>query len=123
MEWLVENWYVLFGIVAVIFAAVFAGYKFASIPTAQQIANIKEWLKYAVTVSEKELGGGTGQLKLRMVYDMAVAKFSWIIKVITFEEFSKWVDDALTWLREQLDSNKAISNIVNTAPSEETLSE
>ena len=65
----------------------------------------KEWLKWAVCVAEEELGTGTGQLKLRMVYDMFVEKFPALASVLPFNIFSKWVDLALEWMREMLDKN------------------
>lgn len=68
----------------------------------------KEWLKYAVCVAEEELGSGTGQLKLRMVYDMFVEKFPALASVLPFNIFSKWVDLALEWMREQLEKNEMI---------------
>lgn len=68
----------------------------------------KEWLKYAVCVAEEELGSGTGQLKLHMVYDMFVDKFPALASVLPFNIFSKWVDLALEWMREQLEKNENI---------------
>lgn len=112
MEWLINNWYLIVAAGAVIVAAVFAVRKFLGLPTDQQIENLKEWLKWAVTEAEKELGSGTGQLKLRRVYDLALAKFPWIARIVPFEEFSMWVDEALIWLGKQLESNKAITNMV-----------
>ena len=112
MEWLINNWYLIVAAGSVIGAAVFAVRKFLGLPTDQQIENLKEWLKWAVTEAEKELGSGTGQLKLRRVYDLALAKFPWIARLVPFEEFSMWVDEALIWLGKQLESNKAITNMV-----------
>lgn len=112
MEWLINNWYLIVAAGAVIVAAVFAVRKFLGLPTDQQIENLKEWLKWAVTEAEKELGSGTGQLKLRRVYDLALTKFPWIARLVPFEEFSMWVDEALIWLGKQLESNKAITNMV-----------
>ena len=112
MEWLIDNWFMIVAALAVVGAAVYAVKKFAGLPTEQQLENFKEWLKWAVTEAEKELGSGTGQLKLRRVYDMAVAKFPWIAKMICFEEFSMYVDEALIWLRAQLESNKKITEHV-----------
>lgn len=68
----------------------------------------KEWLKYAVCYAEEQLGSGTGQLKLHMVYDMFVDKFPAVASVLPFSIFSKWVDLALEWMREQLDKNENI---------------
>ena len=112
MNWLIDNWYLLVGGVALIVVAGFAVYKFVGLPTKEQVIKIKEWLKYAVTMAEKELGGKTGQLKLRMVYDMFVSKFPSVAKLISFDTFASWVDDALEWMNKQLEANKAIETVV-----------
>lgn len=112
MDWLINNWYLLVAAGAVVGAAVFAVQKFLGLPREQQIANFQEWLKWAVAEAEKQLGSGTGQLKLRLVYNMAVDKFPWITKIVTFEEFSMWVDEALLWLNKQLESNQAVINMI-----------
>lgn len=78
-----------------------------------KITNVKQWLKYAVVEAEKFLGGKTGQLKLRYVYDLAVRQFPWIVTFITFEVFSGWVDEALEWMKDQIQQNKAIDNYIN----------
>lgn len=87
-------------------------YYFIKLPNEQRLANIKEWLKYAVTEAEKALGSGTGQLKLRMVYDMAVKQFPWVLSIITFDTFSLWVDEALEWMNNQIETNQAITEFV-----------
>ena len=117
MNWLVENWYLI--IVFVALAAVVIGgcIYFFKLPSSTQIANIKEWLKFAVTEAEQALGGGTGQLKLHMVYDMAVAKFPWLLKIVSFDTFSKWVDEALEWLKSQLSTNEKVKAIVEKTES------
>jgi hypothetical protein len=112
MDWLINNWYLIVAAGAVIGAAVFAVRKFLGLPTEQQIRNFQEWLKWAVAEAEKQLGSGTGQLKLRLVYDMAVEKFPWITNLVTFEEFAMWVDEALIWLNKQLESNKAVISMI-----------
>ena len=70
-------------------------------------------LLYAVTKAEKELGGGTGQIKLRYVYDMFVARFAWLARVISFEAFSMMVDEALERMKKMLESNKAMQTLVS----------
>ena len=67
MKWLVDNWFVVFGILAVIDVIIIYSIEFVKKPKSTQISNIKEWQKYAVIQAEKELGPGTGQLKLRKV--------------------------------------------------------
>ena len=87
---------------------------FVKLPKDKKIANIKEWLKFAVVDAEKELGSGTGQLKLRMVYNMAVKQFPFIVQLIPFDTFSGWVDEALDWMRDQLAENKVTQNYVES---------
>ena len=87
-------------------------YYFIKLDKEQKIANVKEWLKYAVVMAEKSLGGGTGQLKLRYVYNAAVAKFPWLVSLVSFEMFSGWVDEALEWMKQQLESNAKINDFV-----------
>lgn len=113
MNFLIDNWYVIIGLAAILAAAIFGVINFALEPSSVQIAKVKEWLKYAVTIAEHELGSGTGQLKLRYVYDLFLSKFGWIAKFISFSDFSMWVDEALLWLENQLESNKAIKELVN----------
>jgi hypothetical protein len=62
MDFIINYWYVIVGILAVLVVAVFAIYHFFGLPTEKQLVKIKEWLKYAVALAEQELGGGTGQL-------------------------------------------------------------
>ena len=71
-----------------------------------------EWLKYAVSEAEKQLGSGTGQLKLRLVYDWFVQKFPIVAAFLPFRVFSGWVDTALETLRKWLDENKNVANYI-----------
>lgn len=98
MNWIIENWYY---IVFVVLAVCVVAYGISA-------GKVKEWLKFAVCYAEEQLGSGTGQLKLHMVYDMFVEKFPTLASVLPFSIFSKWVDLALEWMREQLDKNENI---------------
>lgn len=109
---MIENWPVIVGIAAVIAAVVIGIAKFAGLPTAVQIAKIKEVLLVWVIQAEKELGGGTGQVKLRYVYDLFVARFPSIARLVKFETFSLWVDEALEQMEEMLKANKSLENYV-----------
>lgn len=73
---------------------------------------ILEWLLLAVIKAEKELGDGTGQLKLRFVYDLFIDKFKFIAMFISFSQFSKLVDQALDIMRNMIDNNKQIKDYV-----------
>lgn len=106
LNFFIENWYfIVTAIVMVVMAGVIC-WNFFKLPTKEQIAKIKEWLLYAVTEAEKELGGGTGQLKLRQVYDLFVQRFPTVAAVISFDTFSGWVDEALEQMREMLAKNE-----------------
>lgn len=113
MKYIVENWFVIVGLIAVLAAGGYAIYVFVKMPSDKQLNKVREWLLYAVTKAEKELGGGTGQIKLRYVYDMFVARFAWLARVISFEAFSMMVDEALERMKKMLESNKAMQTLVS----------
>lgn len=115
MEFLMNYWYIIIGVVAVLIIAGISIYKFAGLPTKEQVAKVKEWLLYAVTTAESELGGGTGKLKLRSVYDMFIAKFPVMAKVVSFETFSLWVDEALDEMRKMLETNVVVKQLVESS--------
>ena len=79
----------------------------------QQMKMISEWLLLAVVQAEKELGGGTGEIKLRYVYDKFIQKFGKMAMIISFEQFSSMVDVALDKMRNMLSSNAQLVNYVN----------
>ena len=78
---------------------------------------VKNWLVWAVSVAESELGSGTGQLKLRSVYNMFVQRFPKLSLIITFNKYSELVDDALDIMREMLKNDK-IANIISKTKEE-----
>lgn len=112
MNWLVENWFLLLAAFAIVIVAVTVAYKFFCLPTEKQKEKISKWLIYAVVMAEKELGEKTGALKLGLVYDWFLQSFPWLARLITFEEFSKMVDDALTTMRKMLESNTAVQELI-----------
>lgn len=81
----------------------------------QQIKMISEWLLLAVVQAEKELGSGTGEIKLRYVYDKFIQKFGKMAMIISFEQFSSMVDVALDKMRNMLSSNAQLVNYVNNS--------
>lgn len=84
---------------------------------ANQKQKVIEWLKYAVSEAEKELGRYTGQLKLYKVYGWYVERFPIISSIVSFDTFSLWVDKALKTMNQWLNSKNAISNYIR--PDEE----
>ena len=78
----------------------------------KQPKKVKEWLRYAVIEAEKELGSGTGPVKLRAVYDMFITKFPKLSVFISFNTFSEWVDVALDYMEKLLTDNKDVKAIL-----------
>lgn len=76
------------------------------------VNGFKNWLVWAVTEAEATFGSGTGQLKLRFAYELAVKQFPTIAKIIPFSVFSKLVDDALIIMREMIENNGKIATVI-----------
>lgn len=105
-------------LIAIIFLAIggvggFYISKFIKAPKSEKIAIIKNWLLYAVALAENELGAGTGKLKLAKVYNQFVAECAELANYISFEDFSKLVDEVLTEFKEILNTNEQIETIIN----------
>lgn len=112
MNFIIEYWYIILAAIAALAVAIVACIRFFKTGSEEQINKVKEWLLYATTLAEKELGSGTGKLKLRYVYDMFVTKFTWLADIISFERFSELVDDVLVDMNELLKTNTAIKQYV-----------
>ena len=112
MKFITENWFVIVTLAIVAGATGYTIYAFVKMPSDKQLNKVREWLLYAVIKAEKELGGGTGQIKLRYVYDMFVTRFDWLTEVITFEMFSLMVDDALEKMKDIIENNVAVQMLV-----------
>lgn len=106
MKWIIDNWSLLVVLACIVVLAIMYVKKFINMPTNEQMAKVKEWLLYAVIQAEKQLGAKTGQIKLRYVYDMFLTKFSWLANVITFEQFSQLVDEALEQMKHLMETNQ-----------------
>lgn len=113
IKFILENWYIIFAFCAAGMAAGVAVYHFMMQPKSDQLRKVREWLLWAVIQAEKALGSGTGQLKLRQVYDLFVLRFPWLAKIIPFDMFGGMVDDALDEMRELLENNEAVAAYIN----------
>lgn len=76
------------------------------------LTGLKNWLVWAVSEAEKMRGSGTGQLKLRYVYDAAVVRFPILAKVIPFTIFSRMVDAALEIMNDMIANNVTIAEAI-----------
>ena len=76
------------------------------------LMGFKNWLVWAVSEAEQALGSGTGQLKLRYVYDAAIMRFPIVAKIIPFKLFSRMVDAALDIMNEMITNNTSIAEAI-----------
>lgn len=114
INFLTENWQIIVIAIAVIAVAIYFVYVFVKMPRNTQLTKLQEWLLWAVAEAEKELGSGTGQLKLRYVYDMFMGRFPALAKVISFEVFSLLVDKALEKFEGLLSTNKKVDEYIHS---------
>lgn len=114
MNWFIDNWYIVVGLITLVAFCIWLVFIFFKMPTDEQVEKVKEWLIWACLKAERALQSGTGQLKLRQVYDMfcAVPAFTWVAKIVSFELFSDWVSDALITVKEMLVNNKTLADYV-----------
>ena len=102
---------VIIAVVAAILIGIFVLW-FVKLGREKQIQIIQEWLLLAVVKAEKELGSGTGQIKLRYVYDLFLDKFKFVSMFITFVQFSDLVDMALITMKEMISNNNQVKDYI-----------
>jgi hypothetical protein len=112
IDFIQEYWFLIVAAVAAISVISIKIYLWFKKPGNEQLEQVKQWLIYAVAKAEAELGSGTGQLKLRYVYDQFIKKFPAIAIFISFEDFSKMVDAALEELEKMMKENKEIGMLI-----------
>lgn len=114
INFLITNWYLTIVLLALIYTAFLAVKGFMGLSGDKQQAKVKEWLIWACIEAEKKLQSGTGQLKLREVYNAfcSVPAFSVIAKFISFDLFSLWVGEALVEAKKMLTTNLDLAKYV-----------
>lgn len=112
IELIIKNMGSIIGIIILIALIGLTIKEFIELGKEKQLEKVKEWLLYACIMAEKKLGGGAGQVKLRYVYDLFVEKFSFLKLLVTFEQFSEMVDEALVKMREMLEKNPNVAMLV-----------
>lgn len=105
MKWIIDNWSLLVVLACIIGLGIVYAKKFMNLPSEEQLTKVKEWLLFAVIQAEKELGAKTGQIKLRYVYDLFLSKFPALVNIVTFEQFSMLVDEALEQMKHLMQTN------------------
>jgi hypothetical protein len=108
-----DNIIIVMGVIGLVGIAIAALYYFMTLSKDKQIQMVKNWLLLAVVEAEKALGSGTGQLKLRYVYDLFISKFKYLSLVISFSQFSMLVDEALEIMRNMIANNKQVEQYIN----------
>lgn len=123
MQWLVDNWTLLASVIAAFMLAAVKVRRYLQLSAEAQakareqakdklIRAVSDWLLYAVTEAERTLGDGTGKIKIREVYDRALARFPELTYVITLEQLDELAQHPLEEMRKLLESNEAISAYV-----------
>lgn len=111
-EFIHGYWYLIIAGICIVSYLSIKTYVWLKQPSNKQREQIQQWLVFAVAEAEKKLGSGTGQLKLRYVYNMFIAKFPAIALFIDFEDFSQMVDNALLELQKMMRENKPIEAVI-----------
>lgn len=83
--------------------------KFIKKSKAQKMQTVKDWLLYAIAMAERELGSGTGRIKLGQVYEQFLLVFPQLQRFISFDTFAKMVDDVLEEFAELVEENVVIA--------------
>lgn len=101
MKFIIDNWSLIVTVIAVVVYFILSGK-----------SSVKNYLLYAVTLAESELGSKTGRLKLAQVYNDFVKTYPLFSKIVPFVVFSAWVDAVLIEMRHLLETNENIKQIV-----------
>lgn len=112
VEYLINNWTLLvslFALVVVIIATIVGFFK---LPKSVKSERFRKWLLYTVTEAEREMGEGTGELKLLKAYEEFVKRFPVLSLIVPFKSFKKMVDEALAQMRQMLQGNEGIKDYV-----------
>lgn len=112
LNFIVSNWDFILLIVAAVAAVVFAIFR-------GNKSVVMKMLYALVTEAEKDLGAGTGSLKLAQVIAAIYPKLPAVIKAfVTDETLAKWVDDALDIAKEAWKKNSAIAAYIEKPANE-----
>lgn len=106
INFILANWDFILLIVAAVAAIVFAIFK-------GNKSVVMKMLYALVTEAEKNMGGGTGSLKLASVIEAIYPKLPAVIKMfVTDTMLKKWVEDALVLAKEEWEKNANIAQYI-----------
>ncbi len=112
MLFITEHWNLIVVVLILLAGLVGVGLRLSKLSKAERYSQIRGWLLQAVLMAEREFGSGTGKLKLSNVYAAFCTQLPWLAKLITFDVFSGYVDDALAEMKDILHRNSAIASVV-----------
>ena len=116
LSFIATYWYLIVAAIAIISVISIKVYVFLKTPGKEQLNKIQEWLVWAVAQAEKELGSGTGQMKIKYVYDLFITKFPAVAIFVPYSTFSNMVEKALEEFKEMIASNQRISEEFDAIP-------
>ena len=112
MNILIEYWYFFVIIAALGFLIGTTINKFIQMPNSQKLNSIKQWAIYACALAQKELGSGTGELKMRYTYDLFVSTFPFLAQIISYERYKEIAENALLEFKRMLETNPNVKRLV-----------
>jgi len=112
MRIFLDNWALILVLLGSAGLLAFQIKDFLKLSPEDQLVNLRNWLLFAVVQAEKELGSGTGRIKLAYVYKMFLDTFPKYAEIITFETFSKVVDTALDEMKAILANNTNLKSYI-----------
>lgn len=107
---IVNYWPLLIVLLSVFCCAIYIVNNFLGKTREERLENIKQWAIYACALAEKELGSGTGQLKMRATYNMFLSTFPKLANVISFETYQHIAEMALTEFKHMLETNPKVKD-------------
>ena len=106
VNYIVNNWDFVLLIVAALAAVIFFAFK-------GNKSVVMKMLYALVTEAEKDLGSGTGSLKLAQVVTAIYPKLPAILKAFISEKtLTKWIEDALTAAKDNWKKNANIAGYI-----------
>lgn len=106
VNYIIANWDFILLIVAAVAVMIFAIFK-------GNKSVVMKMLYALVTEAEKNMGGGTGSLKLASVIEEIYPKLPTVIKMfITDTMLKKWVEDALIVAKDAWEKNANIAQYI-----------
>lgn len=106
LTWIVANWDFILLIIAAVASVIFAIFK-------GNKGVVMKMLYALVTEAEKELGGGTGSLKLASVIEKVYPKLPVVIKTFISEKtLQNWIEAALIAAKEAWAKNIALAQYI-----------